>query len=70
MYGKFGPGTAAAGAAESIDGRSTALDLMSRALAHLDSDGTIPLSIGAQLQLAIDALWPSGSPAGSSSQLH
>lgn len=55
---------------EATDGRSVALALMSRALAHLDSDGTIPPIIGAQLQTAIDALWTCASTGQSSIQLH
>jgi hypothetical protein len=38
------------------DARAAALDLMNRALAHLDGDQAIPEIIGAHLQMAIDAL--------------
>jgi hypothetical protein len=41
------------------DARAAALQLMSEALARLDSDNDIPAIIGAHLQSAIDALWMS-----------
>ena len=55
---------------EASDGRTKALPLMSKALAHLDNDERIPANIGAQLQTAIDALWISGSAGPSSVHLH
>lgn len=71
MLEKFGAEAAAgAHAAESVDCRSKALELMSKALAHLDRDRTIPPAIGAQLQTAIDALWTSASSTSPSSHLH
>lgn len=71
MLGNFGAdGGAAIGSMEAGDARSEALQLMSRALAHLDSDSKIPAVIGAYLQSAIDALWTSGSGDQHSIRLH
>lgn len=52
------------------DARSAALSLMSRALAHLDSDSQIPSIIGAHLQSAIDVLWISSPADPASHHLH
>lgn len=41
---------------DAVDAREAALACMRQALAHLDSDATIPPIIGAQLQLAVDTL--------------
>jgi hypothetical protein len=71
MLENFGADNAGASAAtDEDDARSTALRLMSEALARLDSDGNIPAVIGAHLQTAIDALWTSGSAAPHSIHLH
>lgn len=71
MLRKIGAGSVEeADATEAADGRTMALDLMSRALAHLDGDGTIPPIVGARLQTAIDALWICGSTNQSSIHLH
>jgi len=67
MLGRFG---ADPEAGNSPDTRLAALDLMSKALARLDSDGTIPAIIGAHLQSAIDALWTSASQGSHSIQHH
>jgi hypothetical protein len=71
MLRKIGAdGAEAVDIVEAADGRTMALDLMSRALGHLDSDGSIPALIGAQLQTAIDALWTCGSTDQWSIYLH
>lgn len=71
MLGKFGEEDASISAmAEAGDARSTALLLMSEALARLDSDSKIPAVIGAYLQSAIDALWVSASGDEHSIHLH
>jgi hypothetical protein len=71
MQGKVGAGSAqAAAATDMTDARSMALNLMSRALGHLDSDSNIPPIIGAQLQTAIDALWTSVATDRPSTDLH
>lgn len=46
----------AANECHSVDARETALACMLQAIAHLDSDATIPPIIAAHLQLAIDTL--------------
>lgn len=46
----------AANECHSVDAREAALACMLQAIAHLDSDATIPPIIGAHLQLAIDTL--------------
>lgn len=62
MLGNFdSDGAGASRGAEAVDARSAALQLMTEALARLDSDSGIPAVIGAHLQSAIDALWWSGS---------
>lgn len=71
MRGNVGAGVAEQiGAGEAADPRTVALGLMSKALDHLDSDGTIPPVIGAHLQSAIDALWVSVSNSPASINLH
>jgi hypothetical protein len=52
------------------DARTAALAHMSKALAHLDSDASIPSIIGAHLQGAIDALWKSSSKDPTSLNMH
>jgi hypothetical protein len=69
MLEDFGANSASA-TTEEGDSRSTALRLMTEALARLDSDGNIPAIIGAHLQTAIDALWTSVSAAPHSTHLH
>lgn len=71
MLGKFGgDGVQAVTTTDAADARSMALNLMSKALGHLDSDCNIPPVIGAQLQMAIDTLWTSVSTSQSSVNLH
>ena len=71
MLGKFGADSAnLSDAADAGDTRSTALLLMSEALARLDSDSNIPAVIGAHLQSAIVALWTSNSGDQASIHLH
>ena len=71
MNRRFGAGGAQALAGtDVVDARSIALNLMSKALGHLDSDAKIPPIIGAQLQTAIDALWTSLSTDQPSTDLH
>lgn len=71
MLGNFGAGGAGVSCgAEANEAWSAALNLMSEALAHLDSDSRIPAVIGAHLQSAIDALWTTASPDQYSIHLH
>lgn len=71
MHGRVGAsGAHAATATDAADARSAALQLMSNALGHLDSDASIPPIIGAQLQMAIDALWTSVCTDQPSTDLH
>lgn len=71
MHGRFGAGGAQVVVATDVaNARSMALNLMSRALCHLDSDSKIPPNIGAHLQTAIDALWTSVSTDLPSTDLH
>lgn len=71
MLGNFGANDAVDdGTDGAVDARSAALQLMSEALAHLDSDAKIPALIGAHLQSAIDSLWASTTGGQHSGNLH
>lgn len=67
----FGAGRAAANCREDpADARAAALELMTRALGHLDRDPGIPPVMGAYLQAAIDMLWASMPSDRPSVRLH
>jgi hypothetical protein len=69
MNGKLGTGCGQV-VSDVADAQSGALKLMSAALGHLDRDSEIPPIVGAQLQMAIDALWANFATGELSTDLH